>query len=130
MKPSPAAEPLPTTPVPPVQHHGVRYEEDLKTPTPAGQVPGGLQAAVDAASGQRLWQLQVYRLRDDPGAPMAHPGVHFRAGALVPGQDELLIENEAGGQYRVDLKQRQARQVGGPPEEAPPAPAAKPKPKP
>jgi len=130
MNHAPSAEPMPYGPAAPLVHEGVRYEEDLTSPTPAGQIAGGLLVAFDAAGGHRLWQLQVYRLEDKPGAPMAHPGVHFKSITVVPGQEALLIENQSGGQYRVDLAQRQARQVGGPPEEASPAPPAKPKPKP
>lgn len=130
MNQSPSAEPVPHDPVTPLVHQGVRYEEDLTSPTPAGQIAGGLLSAFDATSGQRLWQLQVYRLEDKPGAPGRHPGVHFKSITEVPGQDALLVENQSGGQYRVDLSQRQARQVGGPPEETPPTPPAKPKPKP
>lgn len=130
MNQSPSAEPVPFSPAAPLVHRGVRYEEDLTSPTPAGQIAGGLLVAFDTSSGQRLWQLQVYRLEDKPGAPTAHPGVHFKSIAVVPGQDALLVENQSGGQYRIDLSQRQARQVGGPPEETSPASPAKPKPKP
>jgi hypothetical protein len=130
MNQSPSAEPVPYSQAAPLVYQGVRYEEDSTSPTPAGQIAGGLLVAFDSVSGQRLWQLQVYRLEDKPGAPMAHPGVHFKSITAVPGQDALLVENQSGGQYRVDLSQRQARQVGGPPEEALPTPPAKPKPKP
>ena len=130
MHQSPAAEPVPCSPVAPLVHLGVRYEEDLTSPTPAGRIAGGLLVASDSSSGQRLWQLQVYRLEDKPRGPTAHPGVHFKSITAVPGQDALLVENQSGGQYRVDLSQRQARQVGGAPEETPPASPAKPKPRP
>ena len=75
--------------------------------------------------------MQVYTVKSDPRGPSSHPGRYFRSMALVPGSDELDIEDEDGGQHRVDLIRRTARRTGGPPETAPPTPAStKPKPKP
>lgn len=124
------AERSPPPTVPPLQHQGVRYQQDLSGQEPAGSAPGGTLAAFDVASGQRLWLLQVYTVRDDPGAPMRHPGIYFRSLALVPDSGELEIENEVGGLYRVDLAKRQARELGGPPERAAPSTPGKPKPSP
>lgn len=127
---APAAPDRPPPPeVPPVVHKGVRYEQDLAGNEPPGSAPGGTLAAYDQASGQRLWLMQVYTVQADPRGPSSHPGRYFRSMALVPGRDELAIEDEDGGQHRVDLMQRSARRVGGPPETAPPA-STKPKPKP
>jgi hypothetical protein len=51
------AERSPPPTVPPLQHQGVRYQQDLSGQEPAGSAPGGTLAAFDVASGQRLWLL-------------------------------------------------------------------------
>lgn len=90
--------------VAPVLHHGVRYEQDLQS----WRFGGGYLVAIDPASGARLWMLRVYEVALQEAHGVTTPGRYFRSMALVPGRDELEIENEAGERWRVDLDRRSA----------------------
>lgn len=127
MNSKPTADRSPPPDVPPVVYKGVRYEQDLRSKPAAGNAPGGLLAAFDAKGGQRLWQLQVYTVRDHAAAGVDTPGRFFRSMALVRGKNQLAIEDEVGARFVVDLEARSATQISGPPQTAEPAPV-KPKP--
>lgn len=121
--PSPSRPSAPT--VPAVEYQGIRYQQDDHDDR-AGDQPGGYLMAVDVATGKRLWRTKVYDIVAGPaGAPVA--ALYFRSMRLAPGGDALLIENEAGGVYRVDLATRASTQVSGPPETAAKPTPAKPK---
>ena len=127
--PTPPSASRPSAPeVPPVVVDGVRYEQDLYDDR-AGDQHGGYLAAVDAATGQRLWRVKVYTLATQPsGAPAL--AFYFRSMRPSPDDKALVIENEAGGVDRVDLATHASVQIGGPPETAPAATPGKPKPPP
>jgi hypothetical protein len=123
-----ASRPAPAR-VPPVVHRGVRYEQNLAATPAAGMAPGGALAAHDDASGKLLWQMQVYTVPDTAPPGLSHPGRYFRAMSLVDGKEQLLIEDETGSRYLVDLQARSAEKISGPPDTAPTeAPIAKPRP--
>ncbi|MDE2316708.1 MAG: hypothetical protein KGK06_09920 [Xanthomonadaceae bacterium] len=127
--PTPPAVSRPSAPeVPAVVLDGVRYEQDLYDDR-AGDQHGGYLAAIDAATGQRLWRMRVYTLEaKSPGALVL--AMYFRSMRPSPDGKALVIENEAGGVYRVDLATHASVQIGGPPETAPAATPGKPKPPP
>ncbi|HEY9024869.1 MAG TPA: hypothetical protein VIP05_11260 [Burkholderiaceae bacterium] len=100
--------------VAPVLHGGVRYEQDLRSWRFGGTQPGGYLVAVDAASGARLWMLKVYEVALHEAYGVSTPGRYFRSMALVPGREELEIENEAGARFVVELATRAVRPLGGP----------------
>ena len=110
-----ASRPAPPE-VPGIDHKGVHYEQDMQSSTLGGQL-----AAYDQKTGARLWTLKVYEVKDHTAANVASPGIYFRSMKLVPGQDELAIENEVGGRYTVDLAKRAVKTVF--------EPTAKPKPR-
>ena len=124
----PSTSRAPAPDVAPVEHAGVRYEQD-RTDERQGDQDGGYLAAIDAKSGARLWRLKVYDVPDNRAAGVSGGGLYFRSMRLGPGGTTIEIENEAGGRYLVDLVRRTSAQVGGPPPTAP-APPPKPKPKP
>lgn len=129
-----ASRPAPPQ-VPPVVHQGVRYEQDLSAPLAPGAAPGGALAAYDAGSQARLWRIQVYTVPNDAPPGLDHPGRYFRSMSLQdgPGQAQLLIEDEAGSRYAVDLHSRAVSKLSGPSDKVLPpldTPAPKPKPKP
>ncbi|HET7930246.1 MAG TPA: hypothetical protein VFL63_02515 [Rhodanobacteraceae bacterium] len=114
--------------VPAVEYKGIRYQQDDHDDR-AGDQAGGYLVAVDAATGKRLWRIKVYVIAaGPPGAPVA--ALYFRSMRLAPGGDALLIENEAGGVYRVDLATHASTQISGPPETAAKPAPANPKPPP
>jgi hypothetical protein len=110
-----ASRPAPPE-VPPVEHDGVRYEQDLRShdATP----PGGWLRAVDARSGQLLWEVKVYRQAAPPPGLQAM-GLYFRSLALGADRRSLDVESETGERYRVDLRTHAASLVSTPLRPAP-----------
>jgi hypothetical protein len=91
--------------VAPVEHDGVRYEQNLAaTVAEFGQV-GGILTARDAKSGAILWSLKVYPNERRPGLEGDVQDVFFRSMTLDQ-QGRLLIENERGQRFAVDLATR------------------------
>jgi hypothetical protein len=92
--------------VEPVEHGGIRYEQDLQSWRHGGTQPGGYLVAIDPASGERLWMLRVYEVAAHEAAGVSTPGRYFRSMGLAEGRDALAIENEAGERFLVDLRTR------------------------
>lgn len=108
-----ASRPAPPR-VPPIEHKGVRYQQDMESARHGGGGLGGYLVAIDAKTGTRLWMLKVYDVADHSAAGVSSPGRYFRSMTLVPGRDELGIEDETGGRYAVDLVNRTVRIVSEP----------------
>jgi hypothetical protein len=114
MNPAPqASRPAPTA-VAPVEHDGVRYQQDLDSYRHGGDQPGGYLVAIDSKTGERMWMLKVYELNSHPAPGLEHPGLYFKTLRLAPGGGALEIENEGGGRYLVDLASRTATKVPAP----------------
>jgi outer membrane protein assembly factor BamB len=111
MKQSVSRPPAPV--VAPVEHNGIRYEQDQINPA-RGDRNGGYLIAVDAETGERLWRVQVYQVPDQSAEGISGMGRYFRSLQLVENGIALEIENEAGGRYRVDLTTRTSVQISGP----------------
>jgi hypothetical protein len=107
-----ASRPAPPE-VPGVSHKGVHYAQDMQSST-----LGGVLAAYDAKTGARLWTLKVYEVKDHSAAGVSGHGVYFKSMSLVPGRDELAIENEVGSRYTVDLAKRTVTTVFEPTEKS------------
>ncbi|GLQ91204.1 hypothetical protein GCM10007901_01540 [Dyella acidisoli] len=110
--PSPSRPSAPV--VAPILHKGVRYEQDMQSYSHGGTQSGGYLVAIDPKSGERLWMLKVYEVPSQDAAGVSTPGRYFRTMRLLPERDEIEIENEAGGKYIVDLKQRTSTWISGP----------------
>lgn len=91
--------------VPPVSRNGVRYAQAADGRSLGWSQVGGVLEAIDEASGKRLWSLPVYRQAADSQREADVQWVFFRSMRLQP-DGTLLIENEDGEQYRVDVEQR------------------------
>lgn len=115
--------------VEPVDHEGVRYEQDRHDDRDGDQ-PGGYLAATDIQSGRRLWRLMVYTVATSgpPGVPVF--ARYFRTMKLSADKAALDIEDEVGAVYRVDLRTRAPTRVSGPPKTASSKPPVVPKPTP
>jgi hypothetical protein len=112
-QPPGASRPAPPA-VAAIDHEGIRFEQDLEALKHGGDQLGGYLVAIDAATGNRLWMLKVY-LVPAPSAPaVPRFGRYFRRMSLLPGGQQIEIENEAGGIYRVDLATRTSAWVSGP----------------
>lgn len=115
--------------VEPVVLDGIRYMQDMSGPKVEGAAPGGRLEAVDATTGAPLWHLQVYKVIDDTPPSLTHPGRYFRSLRADTARGVLLIEDEAGLTYEVDLKSRAAKQLGAAEGDKRPTVQAKPTPR-
>jgi hypothetical protein len=119
-EPSPMSKTPPgsSRPAPPrvdaIEYQGVRYEQDTEAARHGGDQPGGYLVAIDPASGARLWMLKVYTVPEPGRAGLPRLGRYFKRMTLVPEHNELEIENEVGGIYRVDLAARTSKWISGP----------------
>jgi hypothetical protein len=99
---------IPAPTVAPVVIDGVRYEQ-LRNGLVAGfDQMGGLLTAHDVASGALLWTLKVYDNRRVPGKEGDVQDVFFKSMA-AQADGTLLIENERGARFIVDVRSRSAR---------------------
>lgn len=91
--------------VPSIVSHGVRYEQNLRaSEAEFGQV-GGVLSARDASSGALLWSLKVYPNTRQPGLEGDVQDVFFRT-MVSDEQGRLVIENERGARFAVDVAKR------------------------
>jgi hypothetical protein len=71
---------------------------------------GGYIAAIDTASNEELWVLQVYETQYDPELEADVQDVSI-ASLIAPSAGLLDIEDELGNRYRVDTGSRQATRL-------------------
>ncbi|WP_293371879.1 hypothetical protein [Nevskia sp.] len=128
----PAASRPPAPTIVPVEHDGIRYEQG-KTDERRGDQAGGYLTAFNAQNGMQLWRVKVYEVADHRAAGVSSGAIHFRTMMLSGDYSAILIENEVGSRFSVDLTSRRVEFLGGTPLTAEPVPAnptVKPKPKP
>ena len=91
---------------------GVRYEQAVlaRAEADGGQRTGYL-AAYQGASDERLWRIRVYQLKIDPALEGDVQDVYFATMSASPDGHELLIANERGEHYAVDVRTRDVRRV-------------------
>lgn len=110
--------PRPSRPAPPrvlpIEHNGIRYQQDMESFNHGGTQVGGYLVAVQPTTGERLWMLKVYEVPMQDPAIVSTPGRYFRTMHLVPGKNEIEIENEVGGKYLVDLDAKTSTWISGP----------------
>ncbi len=102
----------------PLVHDGVRYAPDASPPIDPAHPRAGYLAAVDVASGRKLWSLRIWSIVEDPAAP-PHPGRYFGRVSLGPRPDELLVEDEFGARFVVDRVRVSVRELPDKAERAP-----------
>jgi hypothetical protein len=104
-----AAKRLAPEPVAPVSQEGRRYEAiQFGKARGLGQ-NGGYVAAIDEASGRELWVQRIYRIRYDRGLEGDKQDVFITGLTLLPEARTLVVENERGARYRLNLRTRKVR---------------------
>ena len=94
--------------LPPVTIGAVRYlPTSLETKAASNQGPGIL-GAYDAATGERLWTLEVYVDKIDPQWESDVQEDHFATLTATP-EGKLLIVTETRRRFEVDPATRTAR---------------------
>lgn len=101
----PSAKRVAPPDVPPVQLRKVRVEAIHWGRTRGLKQNGGYIAAIDPASGQELWTLKVYDVHYDPKMEEDVQDVFIRKMTRMS-PSRLLIVDEKGRRYRVDVKRR------------------------
>jgi hypothetical protein len=89
---------------PPVVARGVRYEVEFGGKTRGFPHTGGVVAAVDDATGRELWTAVVYRVTFNPHKEEDTQEVFITDLALDGDETHLLVTNEAGERFAVDLE--------------------------
>ena len=91
---------------------GVRYEQAVLA---RGEAGGGQRtgylAACKGASGERLWRVRVYELQADPRLEGDVQDVFFSSMTASPDGHGLLIANERGDRFAVDVRTRAVRKL-------------------
>lgn len=88
--------------VTPIDQNGVRYEQ-VKNLTAEGLSPGGYVAATEIASGKRLWLSRLYESPSNPNIEADVQWAFFRSMALDRERASLVVVDEKGRSYFVDL---------------------------
>lgn len=106
--PNPLSAPSHPSPpqVAPVEHAGVRYEQDTKRQSQPDAQRGGWLVARDAVSGAQLWSVQLYANPYDAASPVGSPPRWFTRMRLAAGGTALEIEDDIGTQFTVDIGTR------------------------
>lgn len=102
----PKASRIPPPDVPPIEHRGIRYEQEMQGVRHGLDQSTGYLVAIDPATNERLWVLKVYETSNVPGLEQDVQRRYFKRMELIEGRDALQIENETGQRFIVDLAQR------------------------
>jgi hypothetical protein len=89
--------------VPPVKIGGVRYEQARLGPQEAKGLRSGYLAAYQGDGDVLLWRVKVYDVAYDPQLEADVQDVWFRKMSASPDGKQILIENEIGDQYAVEV---------------------------
>ncbi|WLI87390.1 hypothetical protein Q4S45_11585 [Massilia sp. R2A-15] len=90
----------------PIEHGGVRYEQDTARQTRPDAERGGWLVAKDAANGKQLWRVQLYTNPYDAGSPVGSPPRWFQRMHLTADRAAIEIEDDIGTIFLVDLATR------------------------
>jgi outer membrane protein assembly factor BamB len=91
-----SAKRLAPQPVAPVVAEGIRYSAPLDAM--------GFVVATDAGANKELWRVRIYEVRMDPKLERDVQDIFITSLAVKDGT--LLITNERGEKYALDLKTR------------------------
>ncbi len=94
--------------VAPVSAKGVIYEAVVWGTQRGLDQNGGYVAAKDKATGRELWVAKVYTPPRDPEMEADKQDLFIKSLKLVERGAALLVEDERGGRYRLDLTTRVA----------------------
>ena len=97
--------------VAPVTHAGVRYEQVIGRVLPQQDDTGRYLAAFDEKTGRLLWGVKVYDTPYIPELERDVQVVYFASLQLGDGAHSLLIANERGRRFAVDLDTHAVREL-------------------
>ncbi len=88
---------------------GIRYEQAVLAAGDAQRT--GYLAAYKGSSDERLWRVRVYELRTDLMLESDVQDVYFTTMTASADGHEVVIENEAGGRFAVDVRTHGVRRL-------------------
>jgi hypothetical protein len=91
-------------PVLPVEVHGLRIEAPHSSSDSGTAHDGGFLVAYDTATGDRLWDLEVYRVDYNQERELDVQDVFITS--LTVQEGKILVRNEATREYLVDAVSR------------------------
>lgn len=100
--------------VPAIEANGLRYEAVLFG-TPFGyDQDGGIVAARDNSTGRLEWTQRIYAVADDHSIEADKQDVFISALELSPNGQQLLITNERGARFTIQLSDRSVKKISEP----------------
>ena len=96
-------------PVEAVSFEGRRYEALNSGKARGLGQNGGHVVAIDEATGRELWVQRIYRIRYDRRLEADKQDVFITGLTLLQAANALLIENERGARYRLNLRTRRVK---------------------
>lgn len=105
------AKRLPPTEVNPVEKDGIQYRAPHWGVTEGRNQNGGYIEAWDVKRHKRLWGIQVYKSEINPAKERDVQDVFITTLAFQG--IELLVRNERGEVYSVDVMKRKVKKVAG-----------------
>lgn len=97
--------------VPAVTMDGIRYEQAVLARSEAAGQRTGYLAAYKGTTDERLWRVRVYELKTDPHLEGDVQDVYFTKMEASPDGHEILVDNETGGRYAVDVRTQAVRKL-------------------
>lgn len=109
--PFPSVQPKRPAPpkVAPVTFEGIRYEQASSSDIKNGDQRTGYLAAYKADTNERLWVVKVYDLKTIPHLERDVQEIYFKKMEVSPKTREIIVENEGGGRYAVNVDTRAVR---------------------
>lgn len=101
--------------VEPVVHAGVRYEQVIGKVLPEQDDSGRWLAAYDVATDKLLWGVKVYDTPQIAELERDVQAVFFAAMQLDDSGRSLVITNERGRRFAIDLATHAVRELRDPP---------------
>jgi hypothetical protein len=89
-----------------VSANGVRYQAPPFARALGLPHNGGYVEAIDESTGQRRWIVEVVPPRPDAGQEQDKRDIFIVALKLSPNGEQLLVTDELGRYYRLDLRSR------------------------
>lgn len=109
----PKIDRAPPPEVPPIDLKGVRYAQVMNGFQHClGERCGFLQA-IDLKTGRRQWDEEIYHVPFNPDIEDDLQECYFTRMILLPGEQDILIENEAGAKYLFNIKSGKATPFTG-----------------
>ena len=87
----------------PVQHNGIRYEQ-MRRPREQGFAQGGgVIAAIDEASGEQIWAVQLYETAFDAKEERDAQEVYVSELRIEAERDVLIATDERKRRWQINL---------------------------